>query len=98
MPATTPALCSFSTRMSELRQAPMPRKTASNPSSRSEAIVKSRPSAWLVCSVAPSPRICAISRSSTCFGSRYSGMPYRSIPPGSGWASKIETPWPRTAR
>ena len=76
------------------RGAPGARKMARNPSSRSPRSVNSLPSRRLQATSTPRPRITSMSASSSSRGRRYAGIPYRSIPPRRGIASKIVTEWP----
>ncbi len=69
--------------------APIPRKTASKPSSSRLFKSKSFPSFTPILVSIPSFKIPSISQSRISFGIRYSGIPYLSIPPSLGMASNI---------
>ena len=68
------------------RCAPIARKTASW-LFRSSASVKCSPQRMPMRNSAPSCRMAWISASSASLGSRYAGIPYRSMPPGADAAS-----------
>ena len=73
------------------REVPVPIKIASKPSANKSSTVKSTPASTWVLIFTPSPSSSLISRRTTSFGRRKSGIPKSNTPPGSLWASKIVT-------
>ena len=74
--------------------APRPMNTAVNPSRFRDSMVKSRPSFMLYLMSTPISTMDWISSSSCLSGSRYEGMPQRSIPPAASCISKTVTACP----
>ena len=74
---------------------PVPMNIASKPCSNSWSMLRSVPIVVLQWNTTPSSSIFFISLLTTSLGSRYSGIPNMSTPPGSGSISKISTlkPW-----
>ena len=93
MPPSTPGRSSPVQPVPVDSHAPMPSRTASYFSRRVSNVI-SIPTRVLGTIFTPMRAMVSISSSSTALGRRYSGIPYRSIPPSLGMASKMVTPWP----